>query len=85
MTSFLYATTLLIAILSPGISSAINTYHETKMYKLRFKNEHKAKIIENYIAYTGQRLFSPNMTTPLYMENITERYCFMLTKKHQIK
>lgn len=40
---------LIISVLSPFITMFLNHRHELKMYKLRFRVEHKAVIIEQYL------------------------------------
>lgn len=42
-------TALIISVLSPFITMFLNHRHELKMYKLRFRVEHKAAIIEQYL------------------------------------
>ena len=45
---------LVVSVVSPVLTAAINNHHETKMYKLRFHDEHKAIVIENYLQAAGR-------------------------------
>ena len=47
---------LIISIASPIITSAINAWHEKRMYTLRFFDESKATAFEEYTRNTGRFL-----------------------------
>ncbi|MEG2522293.1 MAG: hypothetical protein RSA49_05405 [Anaerovoracaceae bacterium] len=50
---------LVVAILSPAITSYMNNRHEYKMYRLRFYEKHRAEAIEDYIRCTGAVILEP--------------------------
>lgn len=49
-----------LALVSPWIIAIINHKHEEKMHKLKFYEEHKAEVIENFLRKTGAYIYSHN-------------------------
>lgn len=57
---------LIISIASPIITSAINSWHEKRMYTFRFYDESKANALEEYALCTGRYLHFDTPETEMY-------------------
>ena len=46
------------AVLGPLITAGIQCWHESRMHKMRYYDEHKQEVIENYLKSVGKYAFT---------------------------